>query len=110
MFRHLLCRLQTILYISIELNKSTTVILPTEIQKLYSSQHIIKMMKSRTGRGAKHETHEVELRNTYRSLIEVVEGNKLLGRYTRGWTDDIKWMLRTNYEAGEWSHPAQYNV
>jgi hypothetical protein len=61
-----------------------------ELHDLYSSQSIIKMIKSRRMRLAGHLTQMVEKRNAYRLLELVPKGKRPLGRSRRRWVDNIR--------------------
>jgi hypothetical protein len=53
-----------------------------ELHDMYSSPSIIRMMKSRRKRWARHVTR-MEKRNAYRLLVRKPEGNRQLGRPKR---------------------------
>jgi hypothetical protein len=57
---------------------------------LYSSPNIIRMMKSRRMRWARHVARMGETRNAYRILVGKPEGKRPLGRPRRRWVDNIK--------------------
>jgi hypothetical protein len=61
---------------------------------LYSSQDIIRQMKSRRMRWAGHVARIGERRNVYRVLDGKPEGKRPLGRPRRRWEDGIKMDLR----------------
>jgi hypothetical protein len=61
-----------------------------ELHNLYSSPSIIRMIKSRRMRWARHVARMGEKRNTYRILLGKPEGKKLLGRPRRTWVYNIK--------------------
>jgi hypothetical protein len=54
-----------------------------ELRDLYSSQSIVRMIKSRRMRWAGHEARMGEKRNAYRLLAEKPEGKRPLGRPRR---------------------------
>jgi hypothetical protein len=60
-----------------------------ELHNLYSSQSIIRIIKSRRMRWAGHVARMGEKRNVYRLLVGKPEG-KRLGRLRRRWMDNIK--------------------
>jgi hypothetical protein len=61
-----------------------------ELYALYSSPHIIQVMKSRRLRWAGHVAHMGERRGAYRALVGKPEGRRPLGRPKRRWEDNIK--------------------
>jgi hypothetical protein len=54
------------------------------------SPSIIRIIKSRRMRWAGHVARMGEKRDAYRILMGKPEGNRPLGRHTRGWEDNIK--------------------
>jgi hypothetical protein len=64
-----------------------------ELHILYSSSYIIRQIKSRRMRWARHEAHMREERNVYKVLMVKPEGKSPLGRLRRRWEDGIKWIL-----------------
>jgi hypothetical protein len=75
---------------------------------LYSTQDIIKQIKSRRMRWAGHVAHMGEGRNVYRILVGKPEGKRPLGRPRRRWEDGIKMDLREIGWGGvEWIKLAQ---
>jgi len=79
-----------------------------ELNDLYSSPNIVRVIKSRIMRWAGHVAHMDEEREVYRVLLEKPEGKRRLGRPRRRWVDNIKTDLQ---EAGcgcmEWIGLAQ---
>jgi hypothetical protein len=71
-----------------------------ELHNLYSSQNIIRQIKSRGMRWAGHVARIEEARNVYRLLMGKPEGKRPLGRPTRRWEDGSRMDLR---EIG-WGH------
>jgi hypothetical protein len=65
-----------------------------EIQSLYSSPNIVRMIKSRRMRWAGHVARMGEGRGVYRVLVGRPEGKRLLERPRRRWDDSIKMDLR----------------
>jgi hypothetical protein len=65
-----------------------------ELNDLYSSPNIIRVIKSRRMRWAGHVARMGEGRGTYRSLVERSEGRRPLGRPRRRWEDNIKMDLQ----------------
>jgi hypothetical protein len=64
-----------------------------ELHSLYSSQSIIRMIRSRRVRWAGHVARKEEKRNANRILVGKPEGKRTLGRQRRrGWTK-LKWIL-----------------
>jgi hypothetical protein len=56
-----------------------------ELHDLYSSQSIIRIIKSRRMRWAAHVARMEDKRNVYRLLVGKPEGKRLLGRSRRKW-------------------------
>ena len=65
-----------------------------ELNDLYCSPNIVRVIKSRTMRWAKHATRMGERRGVYRVLVGKPEGKKPLGRPRRRWEDNIKMDLQ----------------
>jgi hypothetical protein len=65
-----------------------------ELHNLYSSQNIIRIIKSRRMRGAVHVARMGVKRNAYRILMGRTEGKRSPGRPRRKWVDNIKIDLR----------------
>jgi hypothetical protein len=63
-----------------------------ELHNLYSSLSIIRMIKSRRMRWARHVARMGEKRNAYRILVGKPHGKRPQGR--RRWVDNIKMDLR----------------
>jgi hypothetical protein len=61
-----------------------------ELYALYSSQNIIRVIKSRRLRWAGHVARMGERRGKYRALVGKSEGRRPLGRPRRRWEDNIK--------------------
>jgi hypothetical protein len=61
-----------------------------ELHNLYSSPHIVKVIKSRRMRWAEHVARMEKGRGVYRVLVARYEGKRLLGRPRRRWKDNIK--------------------
>jgi hypothetical protein len=61
-----------------------------ELHILYSSQNIIRQIKSRRMRWARHVARMGEERNVYRVLMEKPEGKRPLGSTRRRWEDGIR--------------------
>jgi hypothetical protein len=65
-----------------------------ELNILYSSQNIIRQIKSKRMRWAGHVSRMGEERNVYRILMGKPEGKRPLGRPRRRWEDGIRMNLR----------------
>jgi hypothetical protein len=61
-----------------------------EINDLYSSPTIVRVMKSRRMRWAEHVARRGEKRGVYRVLVGKPEGKRPLARPRRRWEDNIK--------------------
>jgi hypothetical protein len=79
-----------------------------ELHNLYSSQDIIRHIKSRRLRGAGHVARIGEGISVYRVLVGKPEGKRPLGRPRHRWEDGIKMDLREIGWGGvEWIHLAR---
>jgi len=65
-----------------------------ELNDLYSSPSIVRVIKSRRMRWAGHVARMGEKRGVYRALVEKPEGRRPLGRPRRRWEDSIKMDLQ----------------
>jgi hypothetical protein len=65
-----------------------------ELQILYSSPNIVRVIKSRRIKWAGHVARMGEGRGVYRVLVGRPEGKRPLGRPRRRWEDNIKMDLR----------------
>ena len=65
-----------------------------ELNDLYSSPNIVRMIKSRKMRWAGHVAHMGEERGVHRVLVGKLEGKRPLGRPRRRWEDNIKMDLQ----------------
>jgi hypothetical protein len=61
-----------------------------ELNDLYSSPNIVRVLKSRRMRWAGHVARMGERRGVYRVLVRKPEGKIPLGRPRRRWEDNIK--------------------
>jgi hypothetical protein len=61
-----------------------------ELNDLYSSPNIIRVIKSRRMRWAKNVARMLEKKCAYRILVGRPEGRRPLGRPRRRWDDNIK--------------------
>ena len=79
-----------------------------ELNDLYSSPSIVRVIKSRRIRWAGHVTRVDEGRGVYRVLVREPEGKRPLGRPKRRWDDNIKMDLReVGRGCGDWMELAQ---
>jgi hypothetical protein len=82
-----------------------------ELHSLYSSQNIVRVIKSRRIRWAGHVARTGEGRGLYRFLVGRPEGKRPLGRPRRRWKDNIKKYLReTGIDAANWIQLARDRV
>jgi len=65
-----------------------------ELHGLYSSLNIVRVIKSRRLRWARHVAHTGEGRVVYRVLIRKPEGKRPLDRHRCRWEDNIRMDLR----------------
>jgi len=65
-----------------------------ELNDLYSSPNIVRVIKPRRMRWAGHVARMGEERGVYRVLVGKPEGKRTLGRLTRRWVDNIKMDLQ----------------
>ena len=65
-----------------------------ELNDLYSSPNIVRVIKSRRMRWAGHVVRMGEERGVYRVLVGKPEGRRPLGRPRRRWADNIRMDLR----------------
>ena len=61
-----------------------------ELSDMYFSPNIVRVIKSRRMRWARHVARMVERRSVYRVLVGKPEGKRPLGRLRRRWEDNIK--------------------
>jgi len=65
-----------------------------ELNDLYSSPNIVRMIKSRRMRWAGHVTRMGEERGAYWDLVGKPEGKRPLGRPRRRWVDNVRMDLQ----------------
>jgi hypothetical protein len=65
-----------------------------ELNFLYSSPNIVRVIKSRRMRWVRQEAGMRERRGAYRVLVGKTEGKRPLGRPRRRWQDNIKMDLQ----------------
>ena len=65
-----------------------------ELNNLYCSPNIVRVIKSRRMKWAGHVARMVERRGVYRVLVGKPEGKGPLGRPRRRWEDNIKMDLQ----------------
>ena len=65
-----------------------------ELNDLYSSPNMVRVIKSRRMRGAGHVACMGEKMGVYRFLVGKPEGKRPLGRLWRRWVDNIKMELQ----------------
>jgi hypothetical protein len=79
-----------------------------ELHGLYSSPSIIRVIKARGMRWARHVARMGEVRGAYNILVERPEGRRPLRRPRRRWEDNIKMDLREIvFWDVDWIHLAQ---
>jgi hypothetical protein len=82
-----------------------------ELHSLYSSQNIVRVIKSRRMRWAGHMARMGEGRGVYRVLVGKSEGKRPLGRPRRRWEDNIKMDLtEIRIDEANWIRLAQDRV
>jgi hypothetical protein len=78
-----------------------------ELNDLYSSPDVIRVIKSRRMRCAGHVARMGEKRGAYRMLVVKREGRRPLGRPRRRWEDNIKMDLQDVGWGMNWIELAQ---
>ena len=79
-----------------------------ELNDLYSSPNIVRVIKSRRMRWAGHVARMGEGRGVHKVLVGKPEGKRPLGRPRRRWEDNIKMDLReVGRGCGDWMELAQ---
>jgi len=62
-----------------------------ELNDLYSSPHILRVIKSRRMRWVGHVVRMGDRRGVYRVLVQKPEGKRPFGRPRHRWEDNMKW-------------------
>ena len=79
-----------------------------ELNDLYSSPNIVRVVKSRRMRWAGHVARMGKERRVHRVLVGKPEGKTPLGRPRRKWGDNIKMDLQeVGGDCGDWMELAQ---
>jgi hypothetical protein len=65
-----------------------------ELRNLWSSQNVIRVIKSRRMRSVVHVARMGEKVHSYKILVGKIEGKRTLGKLRRRWGDNIKMDLR----------------
>jgi len=73
-----------------------------ELNGLYSSPNIVRVIKSRRMKLAGHVERMGDRRGIYRILVRKPEGKGPLGTPRRRWEGDIKWIFR-KWDVGVWT-------
>jgi hypothetical protein len=82
-----------------------------ELQNLYSSPNIVRVIKYRRMRWAGHVARTGEGRNVYMVLVGWSEGRRPLGRPRHRWEDNIKLHLReVGIDGANWIRLAQGRI
>jgi hypothetical protein len=74
--------------------QASVVLHNVELNDLYCSPNIVRVIKSRRMRCAGHVARMEERRGVYRVLVGKLEGKRPLGRPRRRWEDNIKMDLQ----------------
>jgi hypothetical protein len=81
-----------------------------ELHSLYSSLNIVRVIKLRRMRWARHVACMGEGRGVYRVLIGRLKGKRLVGRPRCRWEDNIELDLRIGTDGENWIHLVQDRV
>ena len=81
-----------------------------ELNDLYSSPNIVRVIKSRRMRWAAYVARMGEERGVYRVLLGKPEGKRPLGRPRRRWVDNIRTDLQEVGCGLDWVGPGQRQV
>ena len=73
-----------------------------ELNDLYSSPNIFRVIKLRRIRWAMHVARMGEKRSVYRILVWKPEGTRPLGRPKGGWDIVLRWIFR-KWDVGVWT-------
>ena len=73
-----------------------------ELNDLYSSPNIMRVIKSKRTRWAGHVAHMGEERGVYRVLMGKPEGRRPLGRPRHRWVGNIRMIFR-RWDVGMWT-------
>ena len=73
-----------------------------ELNNLYPSPNIVRVIKSRRMRWAGHVARIGEGRTVYRLLVGKPEGRRPPGRPRRRWEDNIRWIFG-KWDVGVWT-------
>jgi len=73
-----------------------------ELNDLYPSPNIVRVIKSRTMRWAGHVTRMVEKRGLYKFMVGKPEGKRPLGTLRRRWVNNIRMDLQ-EVGCGKWT-------
>jgi hypothetical protein len=77
---------------------------------LYTSQNIIRVIKTKRVRWAGHVEYMGAMRNVYTILVRKPEGKRPLRRLRHGWEENITMGLREIWwESVDWIYLAQCN-
>jgi hypothetical protein len=79
-----------------------------ELLNLYTSRHVIQVIKGRRMRWAGHAARIKMMRNAYNILVEKPKWKRRLGRPSRRWEDNIRMDLgEIGWKGVGWIHLAQ---
>jgi len=78
----------------LKLKEELRILRNEELNDLYSSSNIVRVIKSRRMRWAVYVARMCEERSVYRVLLGNPEGRRSLGRPRRRWVDNIKMDLQ----------------
>ena len=79
-----------------------------ELNDLYCSPNIVRVIKSRRMRWAEHVSRMDEGRSVHKVLVGKLQRKRPLGRPRRGWEDNIKMDLQeVRRRCGDWMELAQ---
>jgi hypothetical protein len=78
-----------------------------ELNHLYSSPSIVRVIKWRRMRLALHVARMEERRGVYRVLVGKPDGKRPIGRQRRRWEDNIKMNLEVQCGGMDWIELAQ---